>query len=375
MRITIIGWYGTETIGDRAILAGILSLCKSAFETIEIKLGSIYPFFTERTLLEDEAYIRHMLNSDFLPIEVFPLRQHKALNQAILWSDILIIGGGPLEDIPSMFMLEYAFSFARRKHKKCAVIGCGLGPLYKRCYQKSAAHIIDMADISILRDDISVQEYKRFSRKSTDCLSSVDPSLFCLSFFRKHNSIEKKQHIVASFRSFPPEYKIHNGIDVDVINSHIAELLSDISNMLKIPVLLYPMHYFKVGDDDRYFLNELKFRDNCSYEVQNMPLTLEETMHLVASASHCIGMRFHSVVFQTILNGQNCIFDYTDPNTGKIGNFIRQIGAADFYQERYCNIQKDKKMPEFSESVFKISDSYIEQQKNIYIKNLTKLSV
>lgn len=25
MKITIIGWYGTETIGDRAILAGLFS--------------------------------------------------------------------------------------------------------------------------------------------------------------------------------------------------------------------------------------------------------------------------------------------------------------------------------------------------------------
>lgn len=376
MKIAIIGWYGTETIGDRAILSGILSLCKSCFDTIEIKLGSIYPFFTERTLLEDESYIRRMLNIDSLPIELFSTRKRQDLNQAVCWSDILMIGGGPLEDIPSMFMLEYAFSFAKRRHKKCVVLGCGLGPLYKKCYQKSTAHIIDMSDLTILRDETSVKEYERFSHRPHVCLSAVDPSLFCLSFYRAQNfSTEKKHHIVASLRSFPHEYKIHKNIDADYVNGCISELLSKLAVTLELPVLLCPMHYFKVGDDDRYFLNELKFLGNNSYEVQNMPLTLEETMQLVVSASHCVGMRFHSVVFQTVLNGQNCILDYTDPDTGKIGNFIRQIGASDFYQERYCNVQKDKKIPKFSDNAFALSDMYIEQQKKIYTENLSKLTI
>lgn len=374
MKISIIGWYGTETIGDRAILCSILSLCKSTFDDIEIKLGSIYPFFTERTLQEDENFIRQMLDTDSLPVELFSTKKPQDLNRAILWCDVLIIGGGPLEDIPSMFMLEYAFSFAKRKHKKCAVIGCGLGPLYKKTYQKSAAHIIDMSDITVLRDETSVKEYGRFSRKAHECLSAVDPSVFCLSFYKKKNPVaEHEKHIVASLRSFPQEYKIHKNINVACVNNRISELLSKLTENLSVPVLLYPMHYFKIGDDDRYFLNELKFSGAYSYDVQNMPLTLEETMRLVLSSAYCIGMRFHSVVFQTVLNGQNCIFDYTDPDTGKIGGFIHQVGATEFYRSRYCNIQQDVRVPEFSGDRFNLSDSYIEQQRKIYINALSVL--
>ncbi len=374
MKISIIGWYGTETIGDRAILCSILSLCKSSFDDIEIKLGSIYPFFTERTLQEDENFIRQMLDTDSLPVELFSTKKPQDLNQAILWCDVLMIGGGPFEDIPSMFMLEYAFSFAKRNHKKCAVIGCGFGPLYKKSYQKSAAHIIDMSDITVLRDEISVKEYERFSHKAHECLFAVDPSVFCLSFYKKKNlAIEEERHIIASLRSFPQEYKIHKNIDVACVNNRISELLSKLTENLSVPVLLYPMHYFKIGDDDRYFLNELKFSGAYSYDVQNMPLTLEETMRLVLSSAYCIGMRFHSVVFQTVLNGQNYIFDYTDPDTGKIGGFIRQIEASKFYRNRYCNIQRDARVPEFSNDRFNLSDSYIEQQRKIYINALSAL--
>ena len=56
MKITIIGWYGTETIGDRAILTGIFSFFNQLFNKIEIKLGSLYPFFSKRTLNEDYSF-------------------------------------------------------------------------------------------------------------------------------------------------------------------------------------------------------------------------------------------------------------------------------------------------------------------------------
>ena len=54
--IMIIGWYGTETIGDRAILA---SLFKNLFElnkNIKLIIGSIYPFHTQLTLIEDNNF-------------------------------------------------------------------------------------------------------------------------------------------------------------------------------------------------------------------------------------------------------------------------------------------------------------------------------
>ncbi len=44
MRILIIGWYGTETIGDRAILAGLISFFSKVYRCFEIKIGSLYPF-------------------------------------------------------------------------------------------------------------------------------------------------------------------------------------------------------------------------------------------------------------------------------------------------------------------------------------------
>ena len=66
MKITIIGWYGTETIGDRAILAGLFSVFAKVYEDFEIKLGSLYPFFSERTINEDYSFYKEITEKDFL---------------------------------------------------------------------------------------------------------------------------------------------------------------------------------------------------------------------------------------------------------------------------------------------------------------------
>ena len=55
MKIIILGWYGTETIGDRAILDGILNIYGKITSNITCSIASLYPLFTERTLLMDSS--------------------------------------------------------------------------------------------------------------------------------------------------------------------------------------------------------------------------------------------------------------------------------------------------------------------------------
>ena len=59
MRILILGWYGTETIGDRAIFAGLMQLLSQSLGDINVTVGSLNPFFTERTLIEDLKIINN----------------------------------------------------------------------------------------------------------------------------------------------------------------------------------------------------------------------------------------------------------------------------------------------------------------------------
>ena len=86
MKVTIIGWYGTETIGDRAILAGLISLFSKTYDGFEIKLGSLYPFFSQRTINEDYSFYKEIINKDF-KIKIFNSQNSKELVSAIEDSD------------------------------------------------------------------------------------------------------------------------------------------------------------------------------------------------------------------------------------------------------------------------------------------------
>ncbi|WP_299130592.1 radical SAM protein [uncultured Winogradskyella sp.] len=67
--VFIVGWYGTETVGDKAILGGIIDYYKAKYTNgLDIVIGSLYPFISERTIkeLDIDAKIVSTKTLDFL---------------------------------------------------------------------------------------------------------------------------------------------------------------------------------------------------------------------------------------------------------------------------------------------------------------------
>ncbi|HXH19950.1 MAG TPA: polysaccharide pyruvyl transferase family protein [Chitinophagales bacterium] len=350
MTVCIIGWYGTETIGDRGILAGIISILHKSFgSNVSIRLGSLYPYFSERTLKEDASFYKKVTGSA-PDIRLFDSRVSRELDAAIEQCDLLMVGGGPLMHINAMYMLEYAFRRAKKKGKKTMLFGCGVGPLHKIRHQKAAAAIAGYSDRIVLRDSASLrhlrQLYKTFGKKWHDSkvAASLDPSVQCLLDFQSCNAGQPRRgapsadYLAVNFRSFPDEYAPGKSKPVNESLFKFLGLLAEkFSGKL---IRLIPMHYFHIGGDDRDFLNTLSIRlgkDNV--HVQNSNLTLEQTLEVFQNAALNVGMRFHAVVFQTVLSGRNIILDYTEPQKGKISGFLNDIGASDFYKNRYHNLQ------------------------------------
>lgn len=379
MNITIIGWYGTETIGDRAILAGIISFFNQSFNEFTINLGSLYPFFTTRTLDEDYSLYKHITKKD-IKINIFNSRSSKELDNAINNCNILIMGGGPLMHINTMYMVEYAFKKAKTLFKKTMLMGCGIGPLYKPRHQKSLLNIVKYSDFIILRDTCSMNlltelqsKFKKKESKS-NIFISIDPSVQCLLDFE--NSIFKKdlseKYIAINLRKFPAEYAQKN--ISNTINNNLTEIVKTIAATYpETAIQLIPMHYFHIGNDDRDFLNNIRFNLNFkNLFVQNKPLTLTETLNVFRSAIYCVGMRFHAVVFQTLINGKNFILDYTEPEKGKINGFLKDFDANNFYEKKYLNLQINSKTFNFifdinnNSTKFEPEYKFIKDKLNIY---------
>ena len=381
MKITIIGWYGTETIGDRAILAGLFSFFNKSYEKFEIKLGSLYPFFSERTINEDYSFYKEIINKDF-KIEIFNSKNSKELNEAIKSSDLIAMGGGPLMDLPELFMVEYSFKKAKKLGKKTALLGCGVGPLFYKKYRKSVLEISKNSDITILRDKKSKDNleeiYKEFNQyfKNELINTSFDPAVECTLKYNKQNNKVEEDYIAVNLREFPLEYNKNN--ESKNINKSLKDFIKDLA--LKYSdrkIKLIPMHYFYIGGDDRVFLNSIAFDLNLqNIEVQNANLTLKETIEVYQNAYFNVGMRFHSVVLQTISSGKNYVLDYTEPKKGKIFGFLQDIDKNEFYKNRYISLQDD----EISSNIlinedlkFELDIENIEKYLNIYIEKLKEI--
>lgn len=381
MKITIIGWYGTETIGDRAILAGLFSFFNKSYDNFEIQLGSLYPFFSERTINEDYSFYKEITKKDF-KIEIFNSKDSKKLEEAIKKSDLVAMGGGPLMDLSELFMVEYALKTAKKLGVKTALLGCGVGPLFKKKYRKCVLNISLNSDIIILRDSQSkdnlIDIYREFNKffDSHFIFTSCDPAVEATLRYNTLSKQNKQDYIAVNLREFPLEYNKQK--DGKNINEELTRFVKNLGlKYINKEIRLIPMHYFYIGGDDRVFLNsiamELKLEN---IKVQNSNLTLKETLEIYQNAYFNVGMRFHSVVLQTITNGKNYVLDYTEPRKGKIIGFLNDIDKVNFYENRYISLQNDSINLDIlnnEDNKFELNVQDIENSLDIYIEKLKEI--
>jgi polysaccharide pyruvyl transferase WcaK-like protein len=381
MKITIIGWYGTETIGDRAILAGLISFFSKSYNEFEIKLGSLYLFFSQRTINEDYSFYKEITGKN-IKIDIFNSEDSNELTNAIKESDLVAMGGGPLMDLSQLFMVEYAFKKAKKFGVKTSLLGCGVGPLFHKKYRKSVLNISLNSDITILRDNKSkdnlIEIYKEFNKffdpKSIE--SSYDPAVKCALEFNKLYTKINQDYIAVNLREFPLEYSKNN--DSKNINEELKFFIQAFADkFFDKEIRLIPMHYFHIGGDDRVFLNRIALElKKKNIKVQNSNLTLKQTMEVYQNAYFNVGMRFHSVVLQTIVSGKNYILDYTEPKKGKISGFLKDIDDFCFYKERYISLQEGDISIDIlnnETNKFKIEDGNLNKHLEVYTKRLKKI--
>lgn len=330
MKICILGWYGTETIGDRAILDGIIKICEAKEVGNTFFIGSLIPFFTEHTICYDKycySYDRK------INIEVFCEKDIKLLKKYILNSDYVIMGGGPIMDISEILIIRKAFKFAKSKGIKTGLIGCGFGPFHNSFYRKIANEILNFSDVNIFRDEISTKRAISYN-KNISATTISDPAVVSALCFKENNTTTSKEYIAINYRD--TRFDIYKEKIVDIMD-RLYNVVVQIANSFP-KVVMIPMHTFFWGGDDRsYFAEMFNDRKIKNVNILYKPQSLYELYRSYSEAFGCVGMRYHAVVLQTILNGNNIIIDYTESKTGKIAGFMKEVSYT-FYKDRYINI-------------------------------------
>ena len=351
MIVCIVGWYGTETLGDTAILDGILKVLSRCDTNVQVNIGSLYPFYSERTLYEEAEIFKH--SAPNAQITVFNIKDKRERKRFIKNTDLLLIGGGPLMDLEELFIVEDSFKIAKKHNVISFVMGCGLGPLKKTAYIKAVKSILDMATAVSFRDQYSLSMAGELGIDLKKCTCLGDPAVISIESYYKNNKGHCEDYVAVNLRKYP-QNEYGGKISVtDKVLQQLIERLTEYGN-----VMLVPMHTFSIGGDDRFYLTELtKEIHNDRIKVLHKPQNLVELYRCFQNAQMCVGMRYHSIVMQTILNGNNYILNYTDKQNGKIQGFIQSLDNGIFFRDRIFSLADSNKIADF-DSIFQCAKQY-----------------
>ncbi|KAB1155823.1 radical SAM protein [Flavobacterium luteum] len=316
----ITGWYGTETVGDKAILAGIINELKESNEEIGFVITSLYPPITKRTVYE----------LGFENVTVIPVYCKEFVEYA-KGSDMIIMGGGPLMDLGELALPLISFKIGKYYKKKNIVYGCGIGPLYNPIYEQAVKDILDLSDEIMIRDEKSRQTALKWTNNAKEVKLSGDPAKKYIKSIASQTNVSTKSTILKCFlREWTHEYCKELTHEEFIQKRKLVEF--SLSKFVKqkaielgaTEIYLEHMHNFVIGNDDRDFSRHFI---KTYFEDFEIPISYNKKLSTVNSivdsmlnSCHNICMRFHSVVFADTLNTSYTAFDYT--GGGKILGYL-----------------------------------------------------
>lgn len=329
-RVSIIGWYGTETLGDKAIIGGIIdNLLSEGISVENISVLSLNPTYTQLTLIE--------MNLE--KVKIFDAYNVKNNDEFIASQDLYIFGGGPLCDVePLVDMLEI-FMNAKKLGLLTMIYACGIGPLKDERYIEAFKKLLSYTDRLCLRDDLSLIKYGHlFSENHIQNIKTfVDPATNYIQnrIHDLNTPIITEKYVLFSFRKWPFMYA--DGLTFDEYkkkeDSYEKKMIELIEATVKsgYKVILMPMHNYHVGDDDReYYLEILqKLSSDSGVTIISHDYTPLEAMNYFKHAEYAVCLRFHSVVFAVTCNTPCIAIDY-HYGRGKITGFMEKVGLEDW---------------------------------------------
>lgn len=312
----VLGWYGSETAGDIAILGGLLQR-HSALGVKRFTVLSLFPYYSRLTLPPLAAEVG-------VSLEIEAYDSPAVLDHLERFSSV-IMGGGPLMDLEQLRLIQNIFRRAHARGIPCLIEGCGVGPLHHERFHPVVAEILKLSQSIRLRDTASANFARRLAGDLT-CEVIPDPSIPYLQSTGIKWQRGPHGIIRVFFRKLTNEYP--QDIGQDASNAAVPGMLRKV--LAWFPgqrVELCAMHWFPVGWDDRQFAAELVREINdprLTFDL--VPRTPAELLQKMATADLNLCMRFHSVVFSHTIGAPFVPFDYTAG--GKIHAFLQERGFA-----------------------------------------------
>lgn len=311
--VIVCGWYGTETLGDKAILAAVVQTLRAVEPAARPVVASLEPGYTRLTVEQ---------MPELAGCEVVTVGETL---ERVAGSRAVVFGGGPLMAIREMADMEALFVRARVSGVPRIVAGCGVGPLGAEAFNRSIGGLLHAASHRIYRDERSRQAAaERFGVDTRDDQIADDPAATWLGrWTRSPRDVDASPVLALGLRDWPhdqyaPQLGDAEGVRLkgrfeDAVGEALVALAREVPGLRILPV---PFCTHAVGGDDRWLYRRLLRNARGLRSITDTSLLAQERapdeyVSRLSSARAILTMRFHSLVFASALGLPAVAIDYT----------------------------------------------------------------
>lgn len=326
-RALLIGWYGTETLGDKAILGGVTRALRAASPAIRIDVASLEPYVTRETS-------RQM--PDLGIARVVSLETAKDEMASGIFDTVVVAGGPLMAPVAEVVDLVEVFAAARRSGARTVIAGCGVGPLGTAARNDAIKLLFELADMVVVRDRQSADLVKNTLGVRRQLAVALDPALPWIEENLPGSPRGREDVILLALRDWPVSEYASIGYRSAKCQRLKDQAERQLLGFVDCVVESYPhmkivpfcMQTLSVGGDDRAFYRRLfaerpRVLDNLVQRHQGPAQAIEAFV----AARAALTMRFHGAVFAIATKTPFLALDYT--MGGKVRGLLTDVGALD----------------------------------------------
>lgn len=323
--VLVTGWYGTETNGDKAILAEVIYFLRSCSPECKITITTLCQSISIQTNIELNC-------TEYVDLVDINLANHRSVIEEV---DAVIIGGGPLMESSAMANLELIFDEANKQKKARIIFGCGIGPIHTDKIRLITRRLVALSTAGFLRDEESYK-YATQLFPGHKLKWACDPAFGYINRWRYSTAIVKENNgqlkIAGLLRANTNEFR--NELDKgqldnanEIAANQIAGIIEPVCCENNANLELLHMNAPWIGGDDRIFNRKIErsFKEANRVKCVREYLTLEEHLLKLHSADVSVAMRYHGHIFSMALGIPFLSINYTGKG-GKVGSLIERIG-------------------------------------------------
>lgn len=315
--VAIVGWWGSETVGDIAILGQLLTEIDATGSGLRPTVVSFDASLTRRSL--------STLGRSGVP--VMPLGPASAWT--IVGARAVVFGGGPLMESPTLPLWAMRAAVARLAGARVMLYGNGIGPLRSARASRAVARLLQRSTQVTLRDGAAIQ-WARQHVPGLQAAQTFDPAFDYVRSARDR-SVAREPVLAIALRTPPAAYL---GIaDVTPATERfltlLARTLDGLLDRHELSLEGIVMHTGHPDSDDHALYERLRAKLRHAHRLHVSP-GVHSPAQVIATlqrSSVALTVRFHAMVFALATETPFVAIDYARPE-GKVSASAQDVGRG-----------------------------------------------